>query len=111
MTLKQDHSNIEGGAEISGVMNTLGPVLAQGLARNIGGNASRSELDRLSEPIRKLISRFPQGRYWLEAGLDDPSFPSAKLSPQQKSVFIKKLTRYVCVGVARLSTCSSGFTC
>ena len=76
-------------------MRTLGSMLAKSLARNIGGHASRSELDKLSEPIKKLVSRFPQGRSWLEAGLNDPSFPSNKVSLDQKSLFIKKLTRYV----------------
>ncbi|KAM3539082.1 hypothetical protein ARSEF1564_008016 [Beauveria bassiana] len=32
---------------MSGAMDTLGPLLCQSLARNIGGNASRSELDKL----------------------------------------------------------------
>lgn len=84
-------------SENLGVINTLGPALAQSLTRNIGGNASRSELDRLSEPIKKLISRFPLARTWLEAGLNDPSFPSAKISSEQKAIFIKKLTRYAAV--------------
>lgn len=76
------------------VMNTLGPLLGQTLARNIGGTASRSELDKLSEPIKKLVSHYPSAKDWLLSGLDDPSFPSSKVTPDQKSLFVKKLIRY-----------------
>lgn len=74
-------------------METLGPLLAQSLARNIGGHASRSELDRLSEPIKKLINRYPMARQWLGAGLSHGSFPSDKVTAEQKSLFVKKLVR------------------
>lgn len=76
-------------------MGTLGPLLAQSLARNIGGNASRSELDRLSEPVKRLVSRHPMAKEWLQSGLDHPSFPSDKVSPEQKALFVKKLIRCV----------------
>lgn len=74
-------------------MYTLGPLLCESLARNIGGNAARSELDKLAEPIKKMVSRYPETKLWLEAGLNHPSFPSSKISPQQKAVFLKKLLR------------------
>ncbi|GAB0135516.1 hypothetical protein EsDP_00003851 [Epichloe bromicola] len=72
-------------------METLGPLLAQSIARNVGGHASRSELDRLSEPIKKLINRYPMARQWLEAGLSHNSFPSDNITPEQKGLFVKKL--------------------
>ncbi|KAG5979833.1 hypothetical protein E4U55_004725 [Claviceps digitariae] len=74
-------------------METLGPLVAQSLARNVGGRASRSELDRLSEPIKKLIIRYPMAKQWLEAGLHHDSFPSNKVTPEDKSLFVKKLVR------------------
>ncbi|PTB61824.1 ARM repeat-containing protein [Trichoderma citrinoviride] len=72
-------------------MDMLGPLLAQSLARNIGGNALRSELDRLCEPLRKLVSRYPMAKEWLQSGLDHPSFPSQKVDAEQKSLFVKKI--------------------
>jgi hypothetical protein len=72
-------------------MGMLGPLLCQSLARNIGGNASRSELDKLSEPLKKLVSRHPMAKDWLEAALNDSSFPSEKVTPEQKSLFVKKV--------------------
>ncbi|KAG6030374.1 hypothetical protein E4U41_000118 [Claviceps citrina] len=72
-------------------METLGPLVARSLARNVGGHASRSELDRLSEPIKKLINRHPMAGQWLEAGLCHESFPSDRVTLEQKSLFVKKL--------------------
>lgn len=76
-------------------MEMLGPLLAQSLTRNIGGAASRSELDKLSEPLKKLVSRYPKAKMWLEDGLSHSSFPSSKVSTEEKSLFVKKLIRYV----------------
>ncbi|KAL7918504.1 ARM repeat-containing protein [Trichoderma austrokoningii] len=72
-------------------MDTLGPLLTQSLARNIGGNALRSELDRLSEPLRKLVVNYPMSRDWLQSSLDHSSFPSQRVTPEQKSLFVKKV--------------------
>lgn len=78
---------------ITRAMETLGPMLSQSLARNIGGNASRSELDKLSEPLKKLVSRYPMAKNWLEAALSHPSFPSTKVTSEDKSLFVKKVVR------------------
>lgn len=74
-------------------MQMLGPLLAQSLARNLGGNASRSELDKLSEPLKKLVVRHPTAKSWLESGLAHETFPSDKVSVQDKAVFVKKVIR------------------
>lgn len=78
-------------------MGTLGPLLARSLARNIGGRASRSELDRLSEPIKRLVNYYPLAKEWLQSGLGHTSFPSSKVTEEQKALFVKKVVRYVCV--------------
>lgn len=78
-------------------MNVLGPLLLRSLARNIGGQASRSELDKLSEPIKKLFSRYHMAKDWLNAGLYGDSFPSDKVTSEQKSLFVKKLVGSVIV--------------
>ena len=76
-------------------MRTLGPLLCESLARNIGGSASRSELDKLSEPLKKLVGSYPLAKDWLEAGFAHASFPSSKVTSEQKSLFVKKVIRYV----------------
>ncbi|KAK5988739.1 Importin beta-like protein [Cladobotryum mycophilum] len=75
---------------IKQAMSMLGPLLSQSLARNFGGNASRSELDRLSEPLKKLV-RYPKAKEWLQSGLNHTSFPSSLVTPDQKTLFVKKV--------------------
>jgi hypothetical protein len=59
--------------------------------RNIGGEASRSDLDKLSDPLKKLIVKHVHASKWLEAALNDPGFPSDKVSTEEKALFVKKL--------------------
>ncbi|KAG6125862.1 hypothetical protein E4U22_007621 [Claviceps purpurea] len=89
IALKHGEQDIQDAAKQA--METLGPLVALSIARNVGGHASRSELERLSEPIKKLVHRYPMARQWLEAGLSHHSFPSDKITPEQKSLFVKKL--------------------
>jgi hypothetical protein len=76
---------------VNQVVKRIGPLLALSLARSIGGNASRSELDKLSEPLKKLIARQPMSRVWLEAAMADESFPSPNVSAADKALFLKKI--------------------
>jgi hypothetical protein len=76
-------------------MNHLGPLLAQSLVQNVGGNASRSELDKLSDPLKKLVTQQPRAQAWLEQALLDERFPSAHVSRQDKLLFLKKIVRSV----------------
>lgn len=50
-------------------MTHLGPLVARSLMRNIGGHAARSELDRLCEPLKKLVVLRPEAQAWLEQAL------------------------------------------
>lgn len=69
----------------------LGPKLSESLIQNIGGKAARSELDKLSEPLKKLVAQQVNARQWLGAALQDPAFPSDKVSPEDKELFLKKV--------------------
>lgn len=60
---------------------------------NIGGNASRSELDKLSDPLKKLVVQHHRAQQWLESALCDPSFPSTQVSQGDKSMFLKKIIK------------------
>lgn len=89
ITLKGSDPNIQ--AAIDGAMGHLGPIVSHSLVQNIGGNASRSELDKLSDPLKKLVVQHVHARQWLEAALNDPSFPSDKVSSNDKGLFLKKI--------------------
>lgn len=93
ISLRSDDRDIS--EAISQAMRMLGPLLAQSLARNMGGNASRSELDKLSEPLKKLVVCCPMAKSWLEMGLAHDSFPSSKITVAEKSTFVKKIIGYV----------------
>lgn len=58
---------------------------------NIGGNAARSELDKLSDPLKKLVVQHPRAKQWLETALLDPAFPGVQVTEADKSVFVKKV--------------------
>jgi hypothetical protein len=73
----------------------LGPLLSQALIYNIGGNAARSELDKLSEPVKRLIVRQVNSKSWFEAALLGDSFPSDKVSVKDRIVFLQKVLKYV----------------
>ncbi|KAI0976037.1 armadillo-type protein [Xylaria arbuscula] len=89
ITAKSDDSNIQ--ARLNDAMSHFGPQLAQSLMQSIGGKASRSDLDKLSEPLKKLIVQHVHATKWLETALNDASFPSDKVSSQEKAMFIKRL--------------------
>ena len=74
-------------------MEHLGPLIARSLMQNIGGNASRSELDKLSDPLKKLVVNQVHSQRWLEAALFDDSFPSTQVSREEKTMFLKKIIK------------------
>ena len=80
-------------AATNGVIKHLGPYFTQCLIKNIGGDASRSELDRLCEPLKKLVSSRPDARRWLEEAIMSPAFPSERPSSEEKALFVKKIVR------------------
>jgi hypothetical protein len=73
------------------MMTALGPLLVHSIMRNVGGKAARSELDKLSEPLKRLAANYVGSRAWIEAALADPSFPGTHVSDQDKSMFVKRV--------------------
>ncbi|KAJ8064622.1 hypothetical protein OCU04_006949 [Sclerotinia nivalis] len=76
---------------ITNALQHLGPLLSQALIYNIGGAAARSELDKLSDPLRKLVVSQVRAKSWLEAALMDGNFPSDKVDQKEKMVFLTKV--------------------
>ncbi|KAI1431402.1 armadillo-type protein [Xylaria sp. CBS 124048] len=89
MEVKSEAPTVQ--ATWNSAMSHFGPLLSQSLMQNIGGKASRSDLDKLSYPLRKLIVQHVHASKWLETALNKPEFPSDKVSAQDKSLFVKKL--------------------
>ena len=73
------------------IMSHFGVLLAHTIIFGIGGEAARSDLDALCDPLKKLITRTPQARSWLESALLHPSFPSRKVKDADKKTFLMKV--------------------
>lgn len=91
MSAKPDDPEIQAG--FSNAFEHLGPLLARSLVQNLGSNASRSELDKLSDPLKKLVTQHPRAKDWLESALLDPSFPSTLVSEAERIMFLKKVVK------------------
>lgn len=75
------------------IIGLVGPLVAEALIINIGGNASRSELDLIAEPLKKLVTKHPMVRQWIESTLFGPKFPSDKVGPAEKRKFLSQVIR------------------
>ncbi|KAI8635027.1 armadillo-type protein [Xylariaceae sp. FL1651] len=89
ITAKSDNQDVQN--TLNNAVSHLGPQLSQSLMHNIGGRASRSDLDKLSDPLKKLVVQHVQASKWLETALSDPGFPSDKVSAEDKALFLKKV--------------------
>ncbi|RYP79691.1 hypothetical protein DL770_006573 [Monosporascus sp. CRB-9-2] len=87
--LKSENQDTQ--AAIDSAMVQLGPAISRSLVQNFGGKATRSQLDKLSDPLKRLVVQHPDARHWLEDALNDPSFPGEKATPSDKTMFLKKV--------------------
>ncbi|TKA77503.1 hypothetical protein B0A49_00793 [Cryomyces minteri] len=77
-------------ASVDYTIQHFGLLLSTALVRQIGGDAARSELDFLAEPLKKLIFRQPLAKDWLEAALCGAEFPpSARVGLAEKRRFLQ----------------------
>jgi hypothetical protein len=70
----------------------LGPLLAQAVMFNICGNAARSELDKISDPLKKLVARQVRSKAWLECALFQTAVANDKSTDTEKRMFLQKVT-------------------
>ncbi|KAI0115812.1 armadillo-type protein [Nemania sp. FL0031] len=89
ITATSDDPNVQ--TTLNEAMSHFGPQLSQSLIQNIGGRAARSDLDKLSDPLKKLVVQHAHASKWLESALNDSNFPSDKVSTEYKALFLKKL--------------------
>ena len=78
---------------VAAVTQQYGPPLCQILVRNIGGEAARSELDVLAEPLKKLVFAQPHAKLWLSNALSSEDFPSQKVGTTEKRVWLQKILK------------------
>ena len=74
-------------------MKQYGPRLCHILVRQIGGEAARSELDVFAEPLKRLIVAQLHAKQWLASALDSDDFPSKKIGPTEKRMWLQKIMK------------------
>lgn len=76
-------------------MTHLGPLIARSLVRNLGGHAARSEIDKLCEPLKRLLVARPEASEWLRVALLDDSclFPGAaeRVNAEERVAFLRRV--------------------
>lgn len=78
-------------AKLTIAVHEYGPQLAHILVRSIAGEAARSELDVLAEPLKKLIFAQPRAKAWLQDALMSATFPSTKVGESEKRVWLQRI--------------------
>lgn len=78
---------------VNRIMEHLGPALAEALIYNISGNAARSELDKVSDPLKKLVVKQVQSKSWLEAALFQRILPGDKVDEGGRRIFLQKIVK------------------
>ncbi|KAK4238590.1 hypothetical protein C8A03DRAFT_33405 [Achaetomium macrosporum] len=80
---------------LSAAMSHLGPLLARSLVSNISGHAARSELDKLSEPLKKLVTTQVEAQGWLQQALLDDSLFGAgaaeRVGREEREMFLRRV--------------------
>lgn len=76
-------------------MKQYGPRLCHILVRQIGGEAARSELDVFAEPLKRLVVAQLHAKQWLASALDSDGFPSKKIGPTEKRMWLQRIIKYV----------------
>lgn len=79
----------------------MGPLIARALIYNISGHAARSDLDKLCEPLKKLITRQISSKSWLEAALQQVQPVGRVPEDADKRVLLQKLMRSVLAAEGR----------
>ena len=68
-----------------------GPQLCHILIRNISGEAARSDLDILAEPLKKLVTGHMMANKWLYDALFSTSFTSQKVTDVEKNTWLRRI--------------------
>lgn len=78
---------------IDTALEHLGPMIADALIYNISGNAARSELDKVCDPLKKFVARHRSSKAWLENALSSGNFASDRVSDSEKRAFLQKIMK------------------
>ena len=80
-------------------MEDYGPKLCHVLIRNISGEAARSDLETLTEPLRKLVVSHARAKSWLQDALSSHSFISQRVDESQKRIWLQQIIKFVTLDI------------
>ena len=75
-------------------MGRYGPLVCQALVNKIAGQASRSELDEVAEPLKKIVFCQPSAKVWLSHALNGISSTDQRVGQSDKTRWLQKILRY-----------------
>ncbi|KAI4165730.1 MAG: hypothetical protein LQ342_000673 [Letrouitia transgressa] len=75
------------------ILQEYGPRFCHALIQEIGGEASRSELDTLAEPLKKMVFVQISAKAWLSNALFSNDFPSQKMGDHEKRLWLQKIMK------------------
>lgn len=76
-------------------MKEYGPQLSHAVIMGVGGQALRSDLDTLAEPLKALVTCQPKAKTWLMDALSSETFPCKNVGPTEKRMWLQKILKYV----------------
>jgi len=91
--LKFRPKSVQDGETMTRLIRSVLPDLVRALIRNIAGDASRSQLEWLAEPYRRLVQRCPEWRSSTEQALYESDFPSTRVDDATKRRFVLQVAR------------------
>ena len=78
------------------ILDICGQKVCVELTFQIAGAAPRSHLEVITEPLKKLILHHPMStKKWLTHALESSGFPSQKVIPDQRRIWLQKIMKSV----------------
>ena len=71
----------------------FGPQLCSKLMQNITGEAARSELSMLTQPLKKLIVGQPKAKMWMTQALEGNDTSNKRVGEAEKRLWLQKIFR------------------
>lgn len=81
----------DGSVMVQAAVQQYGPYLCRIIVHQIAGEAARSDLNTLSEPLKKLVFHQPHVKQWLSDALENSLSPSSKVGSIERRIWLQKI--------------------
>ncbi|KAI4254377.1 MAG: hypothetical protein LQ352_003137 [Teloschistes flavicans] len=80
-------------AMVDWILEQYGRQVIQVIVYNISGEAARSELETLADPLRKMVVDQARAKQWISDALFSSSFPSLKVGEAEKRIWLQQVMK------------------